>query len=62
MRPPTLKAKVFVGADVRGKLDSHLVVRPPEPRASLRARWTVPVGVKIKVGAPDLSAAARGPR
>ena len=58
VRPPSLKAKVFVGADVRGRLDSRLVVRAPEPRATLRARWKVPVGVKIKIGAPDLAAAA----
>ncbi len=58
VRPSTLRAKAFVGADVRGKYQTRLVVKAPEPRASLRARWAIPVGVKIRVGAPDLSAAA----
>ncbi|HEY4055548.1 MAG TPA: FecR family protein [Kofleriaceae bacterium] len=58
VRVPQPKAHLMIGADVRGRFDSALAVRPPEPRAKLRAAWTVPVGVKIKIGAPDLHAAA----
>ncbi len=58
VRPPTLRGTAFLGADVRGNYQTHLEIKPPEPRASLRALWTIPVGMKIRVGAPDLSAAA----
>jgi hypothetical protein len=58
VRPPSLKAKVLVGTNVTGAWDSKLAVAAPSPRASLRGAWTVPVGMKIKLGAPDLSAAA----
>jgi len=57
-RPPELKTKVLVGADLKGAWDSKLTVAPPAPRASLFASWSVPVGAKIKVAAPDLRAAA----
>ena len=59
VRPPTLKAKVLVGGDLRGRYDSRLQVAAPEPRATLRARWKVPVGMKIKLGAPDFDAGAK---
>lgn len=59
VRPPNLKAKVLVGGDLRGRYDSRLAVSAPEPRAKLRATWRVPVGVKIKIGAPDFDAGAR---
>lgn len=58
VRPPTLKSKVFLGGDIKGKWDSKLAVSAPSPRANLRASWKVPVGMKIKVGAPNLGAAA----
>jgi hypothetical protein len=59
VRPPELKAKVFLGADVKAKYTSKIVVKAPEPRATLRAKVKVkPVGVKIKVNPPDLKAAA----
>lgn len=57
-RPPEMKSKFYVGANVKGKFDSKLKVNAPAPRASLTAAWKIPVGMKIKVGAPDLSAAA----
>ena len=59
VRPPTLKAKVLVGADLRGKYDYRIKVAPPEPRANFRATWKVPVGMKIKIGAPDFDAGAK---
>jgi len=59
VRPPNLKAKVLVGGDLRGRYDSRLAVSAPEPRAKLRASWRVPVGLKIKIGAPDFDAGAR---
>lgn len=59
VRPPNLKAKVLVGGDLRGRYDSRVQVSAPEPRAKLRATWRVPVGVKIKLGAPDFDAGAR---
>ncbi|HEU0032772.1 MAG TPA: FecR family protein [Kofleriaceae bacterium] len=58
VRPPTLRAHVLVGANVTGAYEPRLRVVAPEPRASLRAAWKVPVGVKVKVGAPDLAFAA----
>ncbi len=58
VRPATLKTKVLLGGDIRGKWDSRLAVGAPTPRANLRAAWKVPVGMKIKIGAPDLRAAA----
>ncbi len=58
VRPPTLKSKVLLGGDIKGKWNSKLAIATPSPRANLRASWKVPVGMKIKVGAPDLNAAA----
>ena len=58
VRPPNLKAKALVGINATGKWNSKLDVRPPEPRASLAAMWTIPVGMKVKIAPPDLSAAA----
>lgn len=58
VRPPNLKANVLVGANVTGKWASKLDVQPPQPRAQLAAMWTIPVGMKVKVAPPDLSAAA----
>ncbi|HEY5925566.1 MAG TPA: FecR family protein [Kofleriaceae bacterium] len=58
VRPPTLKSKILVGTNVTGAWKSNLDVRPPEPRASLSAMWTIPVGMKVKIAPPDLSAAA----
>lgn len=58
VRPPALKATAIVGTNVTGAWNSKLDVRPPQPWGDLRASWKVPVGVKIKVGAPDLTAAA----
>ncbi len=59
VRPPTLKSKVLLGADLRGKYDTRLKVSAPEPRANFRAAWKVPVGMKIKIGAPDFDAGAK---
>lgn len=58
VRPPTLKAKALVGVNATGSWKSKLDVKPPQPRASLAASWKIPVGMKIKIGPPDLSAAA----
>ncbi len=58
VRPPTLKAKLLVGANATGTWKSKLAVKPPAPRAQLAASWKIPVGMKIKVAPPDLSAAA----
>ncbi|HEY5933257.1 MAG TPA: FecR family protein [Kofleriaceae bacterium] len=58
VRPPSLKAKILVGTNVTGNYASKIVVAAPQPRASIRAAWKVPVGMKIKIGAPDLNAAA----
>lgn len=58
VRPPTLKAKLLVGANATGKWKSKLAVKPPTPRAQLAAAWKIPVGMKIKIAPPDLSAAA----
>ncbi|HEX5061386.1 MAG TPA: FecR family protein [Kofleriaceae bacterium] len=58
VRPPNLKAKVLVGTNVSGQWKSKLDVQPPQPRAQLAAMWTIPVGMKVKIAPPDLSAAA----
>ncbi len=49
----------MVGAPPSGRFVARVAVRPPAPRASLRASWRVPVGAKIRIGAPDLAAGAR---
>ncbi|HWO19657.1 MAG TPA: FecR family protein [Kofleriaceae bacterium] len=59
VRPPSLKAKVLVGAPPSGRFVTRIAVRPPAPRAQLHAAWRVPVGAKIRVGAPDLAAGAK---
>lgn len=58
VRPPQLKAKAVLGINATGTWKSKLDVRAPQPRAALAAKWTVPVGMKIKIAPPDLSAAA----
>jgi hypothetical protein len=58
VRPPSLKAKILVGANVTGRVAHKVVVAAPQPRASIRAAWKVPVGMKVRIGAPDLNAAA----
>jgi hypothetical protein len=58
VRPPQLKSTLLVGANVTGKWASKLDVQPPQPRASLAAMWTIPVGMKVVIAPPDLSAAA----
>ncbi len=59
MRPPTLKSKLLLGTNVTGSYKAKLKVDAPQPRANLRAAWAVPVGMKVKIGAPDLSMAAK---
>lgn len=58
VRPPNLKAKAIVGTQITGNWKSNLSVAAPRPYADLQAMWTVPVGTKIRVAAPDLNAAA----
>jgi hypothetical protein len=58
VQPPTLKAKLLVGVPVTGKFSTRLAVGAPVARASLAAAWKVPVGVKVRIGAPDLKLAA----
>jgi hypothetical protein len=58
VRPPQLKAKALVGVNATGNWKSSLNVQPPQPRAQLAAMWTIPVGMKIKIAPPDLSAGA----
>lgn len=52
------RAKIYVGANVRGKYESGLAIKGTQSRASLRGGWKVPVGAKVKVDAPDMQAAA----
>ena len=59
VRPATLKGTAFVGAPIKGSWKSNLQVSAPQPRAALAASWKIPVGMKIKVGAPNLDAAAK---
>ena len=58
VRVPSPRAHIYVGANVRGKYESRLAIKGPQSRASLRGGWTVPVGAKVKVAAPDMQAAA----
>lgn len=58
VRPPQLAAKAVLGVPATGTWKSKLDVRAPQPRAKLAAKWTVPVGMKVKIAPPDLSAAA----
>jgi hypothetical protein len=59
VRPPALKANVLVGTNATASWASKLTVAAPEPRMNLRAAWTIPVGAKIVVGAPDLALATK---
>ncbi|MDQ3337754.1 MAG: FecR family protein [Myxococcota bacterium] len=59
VRPPSLKAKILVGANATGSWASKLTVAAPEPRMNLRAAWSIPVGAKVVVAAPDLAFAAK---
>lgn len=56
---PTPRAKIYVGANVRGKYESKLAVKGSQSRAAIRGGWTTPVGAKVKVGAPDMQAAEK---
>ena len=58
VRVPSPRAKIYVGANVRGKYESRLALKGTQSRASLRGGWKVPVGAKIKVADPDMQAAA----
>lgn len=58
VRVPSPRAKIYVGANVRGKYESRLAIKGTQSRASLRGGWKVPVGAKVKVAAPDMQAAA----
>ena len=58
VRPATWKATAITGAQVTGNWTSKLTVGAPQPMADLHAMWKVPVGTKIKIAAPDMSAAA----
>ena len=58
-RPATLKASVLVGTTPSASYTSKLAVAAPEPRAQLTASWKIPIGARVKVGAPDLALAAR---
>jgi hypothetical protein len=57
VRPPQLRSKI-VFAPVKGKYVAKIKIKPAQPRAALRAKWKKPVGVRVKVAAPDLRAAA----
>ena len=59
VRPPAPKAKIYVGSEVRGRHVTRIKVAPPQPRVRLSAGWKVPVGAKVRVGAPDYAAATR---
>jgi hypothetical protein len=58
VRPATLKSTAFLGAKVTGNWQSKLTMQAPQPRAALAATWKIPVGMKIKLAAPDMSMAA----
>ena len=51
-------SKVLVATNITGTWKTKLDVQPPQPRAQLAAFWTIPVGMKVKIAPPDLSAAA----
>lgn len=59
VRPPSMKAKLFVGVPATASWTSRLAIGAPEPRVNLRAAWSIPVGTKVVIGAPDLAFAAR---
>lgn len=56
VRPPELHAHAIVGIPATAQFTSGLTFAAPQPRASLRAAWAVPVGVHVKIGMPDVSA------
>lgn len=59
VRPPSLRAKAFIGVAPRAEYKARFKVGAATPRAKLRAAWRVPVGVKIRVGAPNIAAGVK---
>ncbi len=59
VRPAVLHANLIVGAEVRGRVESRLVVGPPIERERLVAQWRRPIGVRVRVVEPDLANAER---
>jgi hypothetical protein len=58
VRPPELKAKAYLGADIKARVTPVFAVVPPAPRGQLKVDWKARIGGKIKVAPPDLRAAA----
>jgi hypothetical protein len=58
VRPPDLKARAYLGADIKAKVTPVFAVVPPAPRGQLKVDWKARIGGKIKVAPPDLRAAA----
>ena len=56
VRPPELRAKMFVGVRPEGHYESHLRVIAPVPRAEVHGAFHV--GEHVRIGAPDYRAAA----
>ncbi|MEO7096852.1 MAG: FecR family protein, partial [Polyangiales bacterium] len=59
VRPPRLKAKLLVGANATGAWKSDLRAQPPQVRGSLAAQWKVPIGLKVRIAAPDVKLATK---
>jgi hypothetical protein len=58
VRPAKLQSTAMLGAKVTGSWQSKLTMQPPQPQAALAATWKIPVGMKVKLAPPDMSAAA----
>jgi hypothetical protein len=54
VRPAVLHAHVIVGTEVRGRIESRLVVGPPMEYERVRAEWHGPIGAHVRVGEPDV--------
>jgi FecR protein len=59
VRPPQLKSKALLNAEIKAKVAPAFAVRPPQARGQLKAPAGFALGHKIKVAPPDLDAAAK---
>ena len=59
VRPSKLRARAMLGASAKAEIAPAFAVRPPAARGALDAKWSVALGDKIELPAPDLKAGAK---
>ena len=59
VRPSKLRARAMLSASAKAEIAPAFAVRPPAARGALDAKWSVALGDKIELPAPDLKAGAK---